>query len=606
MIRVVCLLFSFFYSITAQASVGEEYLIARDKVLSLPAPERITTLNAPLFNTHTPQGRYIYNSVLSTVNQQTNALALSTDDLRILKKDYPELYYEQQIVSVGRAEEPVEKTLRRLYQIRQAAEEQQLDRIARLASKHIVKVLSDNGNWLSAIIEIHQLSPIAPQFPDPFDYSLFSMHADMAFSLYALRNYEEQLEYCEKMDLQLRAGQVSEPQLYAKAYSCQIDAHIGMQNIREARQVLDKLIRLAEESDSDIIKLYSFMRHAGFEYAQKNYATTFRYAKEAADAIKQLQGSNKKYAFIVYMLMSASQLEMGNAEKAAGYIAEMDASRQGVTSKSVFENEALLIKARVAESLQQYQKAADYYEDAISALAGKGGKTVNDIHLNALTRDLDEKHLTYLKLQSQLHKTKSDNMTLLAVFTSVLAIASGILVWRLFRHKRQLESFAKVDSLTGVSNRWYALQKISRQLNTIKRSRSTCVAMLDIDNFKSINDDYGHNKGDEVLMDFARQFKYRFGRDDVVGRYGGEEFIIMMTNTSLQDATLKIEQARQALHQVNSNSVKAGLPIEFSCGLVQVLHKTELTPVLSLCDSLLYQAKNEGKNRTYSRVFAGE
>lgn len=178
-----------------------------------------------------------------------------------------------------------------------------------------------------------------------------------------------------------------------------------------------------------------------------------------------------------------------------------------------------------------------------------------------------------------------------------------MLVWRLFRHKRQLESFAQIDTLTGVSNRWYALQKISRQLGAFGKSRSICVAMLDIDNFKSINDDYGHSRGDKVLADFARQFKYRFGKDDVVGRYGGEEFIIMMNNTNLQEATQKIEQVRQSLLQDNHRLSSAGLAIEFSCGLVQVIHKTDMTPVLSLCDSLLYRAKKEGKSRTYSRVF---
>ncbi|WP_137165654.1 sensor domain-containing diguanylate cyclase [Salinimonas lutimaris] len=606
MTRLVCLFASLFYCIVVQASVSEEYLSARSKILSLPGPERADALQTSVFDTDTVQGRYFYHSVLVIDSQPAEQSELSTDDLRALKNELPELYYEQQIITISRAQKPVKETLRQLYQIRQAAEQQQFVRVARLASKHIVSILSDNGNWMSAIIEIHQLSQVAPPFPVTYDYSLFSMHTDMAFSMYALRNYQEQLTYCDKLDLQLRASAASDAQLYASAYTCRVDAYIGMQDTQQASRALDSLKQLAASTDSATIKLYSSMRQAGLEYARKNYADTFTHAKKAAELIEQLQAENKRYAFIIYMLMSAAQLEMGNIESAARYLTIMDDSRQGVRSKSVFENEALIIKARVAESLRQYDKAAEYYEKTISALAGKGGKTVNDIHLNALTRELDEKHLSYLKLQSQLHKTKSDNMTLLAVFTSVLAIASGLLVWRLFRHKRQLESFAQIDTLTGVSNRWYALQKISRQLGALKKSRSICVAMVDIDNFKSINDDYGHSKGDKVLMDFARQFKYRFGKDDVVGRYGGEEFIIMMNNTNLQDATQKIEQARQTLLQDNNRLSSAGLAIEFSCGLVQVLHKTDMTPVLSLCDSLLYRAKKEGKSRTYSRVFTAE
>lgn len=119
--------------------------------------------------------------------------------------------------------------------------------------------------------------------------------------------------------------------------------------------------------------------------------------------------------------------------------------------------------------------------------------------------------------------------------------------------------------------------------------------MLDVDWFKSINDNYGHIAGDEVLQVLASKLKESLLEDDLACRYGGEEFILVFTETTIEDAYERVELLRSNVQQIISPE---GEPLTFSAGMANYpLHGGELKAIIAKADEALYKAKDNGRNR---------
>ncbi|UQB41294.1 diguanylate cyclase [Thiomicrospira microaerophila] len=165
--------------------------------------------------------------------------------------------------------------------------------------------------------------------------------------------------------------------------------------------------------------------------------------------------------------------------------------------------------------------------------------------------------------------------------------------------QKQLENQARFDSLTGLPNRGYLLENIQNEFNRIKRHHTKAILiMADLDKFKSINDQYGHAIGDQVLKDFAHLMSNNLRKTDIFGRFGGEEFVILLTETDLYHGKILAERLR---HNVSEHVVKVDqLQIKFtvSLGMVELNAKSEnIETALTYADKALYQAKNAGRNR---------
>jgi diguanylate cyclase (GGDEF)-like protein len=119
--------------------------------------------------------------------------------------------------------------------------------------------------------------------------------------------------------------------------------------------------------------------------------------------------------------------------------------------------------------------------------------------------------------------------------------------------------------------------------------------MLDIDNFKSVNDTYGHNMGDEVLKLVSIQIRKHIRRDDILGRIGGEEFLIVLQNTPLEDACQKAEELRKNIEDMRWDI--NDLHVTISGGVHTYKQGDSLDEFLDEADKLLYQAKNSGRNK---------
>ncbi|GGN51822.1 hypothetical protein GCM10011349_24740 [Novosphingobium indicum] len=161
--------------------------------------------------------------------------------------------------------------------------------------------------------------------------------------------------------------------------------------------------------------------------------------------------------------------------------------------------------------------------------------------------------------------------------------------------REKLRTQSLRDPLTGLYNRRYMEDALERYLSLAERTgAATSVVMIDLDNFKRLNDNYGHAKGDAVLRDVAGQFVGALRPSDVVARYGGEELMVILPNCGVEDAAAKAEMLRM---RIESLSEVHGAPISASFGVATVPETSiNAADVIPMADAALYAAKNAGKN----------
>ncbi|MDL2220465.1 GGDEF domain-containing protein [Eubacteriales bacterium OttesenSCG-928-N14] len=155
---------------------------------------------------------------------------------------------------------------------------------------------------------------------------------------------------------------------------------------------------------------------------------------------------------------------------------------------------------------------------------------------------------------------------------------------------KKLEDLSNRDPLTNTFNRRYLSRYLESTLNT---GEAVCIIMLDLDDFKQINDRWGHLFGDEVLMRFAATVQENLRENDVLARTGGEEFVVALSNMALARAK---EIAGRILESVNGIVFENGAHITVSIGLVQARAGEGIDMVLNRADRFLYDAKSAGKN----------
>jgi diguanylate cyclase len=164
----------------------------------------------------------------------------------------------------------------------------------------------------------------------------------------------------------------------------------------------------------------------------------------------------------------------------------------------------------------------------------------------------------------------------------------------------RIQELATRDELTGLVNRRHmsALLKQERQRG-LRSGRTFAVATIDIDHFKAVNDHYGHAVGDEVLRNFARQAPQALRGTDVLARWGGEEFVVLLAETALSAARIGAERLRGRIAATPMAHL-SGVPIRVtvSVGLTEHVVGEAETQTLERADRALYEAKAQGRNRT--------
>ncbi len=168
---------------------------------------------------------------------------------------------------------------------------------------------------------------------------------------------------------------------------------------------------------------------------------------------------------------------------------------------------------------------------------------------------------------------------------------------RIARHRDLLEMMTQ-DSLTGLSNHKQLHRQLESEVARAQRGEyALSFAMIDVDNFKGVNDSYGHPVGDDVLRTLARFLRQRLRQADAVGRYGGEEFAIVLTDTDAPTAARVIDKLREDFSAIRHLAPDAGFCVTFSAGIAALWPSASPADLMIAADKALYQAKREGRNR---------
>ena len=221
--------------------------------------------------------------------------------------------------------------------------------------------------------------------------------------------------------------------------------------------------------------------------------------------------------------------------------------------------------------------------------------------VNAIDKDARQKILnTWLAINYVKETDYALLFEAIAIFALILLIVLFFYM-KLVKLKKQLETLALTDPMTKLYNRRYFSEMSERILNLAKRNKTDLsLIMLDIDNFKNINDAYGHKVGDDVIISFAQTLSKFSRKSDIVCRFGGEEFILLLPETNLSGATVIAEKIRA---EIENSSVKLNISQEikftasFGVGQVDIKNDASIETVIKKADDAMYEAKESGKNK---------
>jgi len=209
----------------------------------------------------------------------------------------------------------------------------------------------------------------------------------------------------------------------------------------------------------------------------------------------------------------------------------------------------------------------------------------------------DRNQVLQLKQEVDAKSAEASRLSIL-----LLIAVLGSIAWWAFRTKRsqlRFQRLARRDSLTGIFNRQHFLDAAGATLQySAKSAREACMILIDLDNFKSVNDSYGHAAGDLVLRRTVSICETHLRSIDIFGRLGGEEFGILLADCSLDAAELRAEALRTAIEGLCSGEGGIDFPVSASFGVAAASgSKYDLKQLLVDADGALYQAKREGRNR---------
>lgn len=160
---------------------------------------------------------------------------------------------------------------------------------------------------------------------------------------------------------------------------------------------------------------------------------------------------------------------------------------------------------------------------------------------------------------------------------------------------KEVERLSNTDPLTGLNNRLYFNKAFEQELSRYKRHKQPfSIALIDIDHFKEVNDNYGHNIGDLVLKEVSHTFIKKLRKEDICARWGGEEFIMLLTGDTVEASVAQAERVRKSIEALAFNGVGQ---VTISIGVAEVKWSDSMASLTASADKALYEAKRSGRNK---------
>jgi diguanylate cyclase len=271
--------------------------------------------------------------------------------------------------------------------------------------------------------------------------------------------------------------------------------------------------------------------------------------------------------------------------------------KQGQLKFSLQEAKDALKKmlAGFVDQLADFADATSEYHDKIEVCAERISSIDNISELGAVLKEVMQETRA---IQRNAQKSRDELR-----FTQQKVKDSEARIKELEQELETTSNLVRYDQLTGVLNRRGLDEMFEKEIaRSTRHDTLLCVGMLDIDNFKKLNDSFGHDVGDSALIHLANICRETLRPQDTVARYGGEEFIILLPETPLEEAVVALTRLQRELTKKFFMHDNEKVLITFSAGVTQMTPEDTQATVMKRADEAMYQAKQTGKNRVVSTV----
>lgn len=378
---------------------------------------------------------------------------------------------------------------------------------------------------------------------------------------------------------------------------------------------------LADPSSSISVVFHCYTGLAKSHFEQGKYTEAMELIRNSESMIEDVENTSTK--IIWYLQKLRILTELGETEQANKLLNGLESSAFFSFDKMDTEKSAdfFKIKARLYEANKQYELALQthkiYFEKNAANKKNRSDKVAEEIRAKYFSDRKDEKfnqmahQLEINGLTLRNNEQESFYQQLLIIFSLCVFFLFTIVLVKQIKIRHKLSRLVHTDALTKVSNRYSLMKRGNKAFDDRQEEdKNMCVILLDIDDFKSINDSYGHSVGDSVIKKVALLGKDVTPEKDWFGRLGGEEFVSILQNSTEQEALLVAESIRSAIYNYDWKKLNLANAVSVSVGVASVGsiegsgHKMSFASLLNLSDKAMYMAKKAGKNKVvpFSRL----
>ncbi len=379
--------------------------------------------------------------------------------------------------------------------------------------------------------------------------------------------------------------------------------NIGKTELGKAQ--LQRSAELAHQVNDIQGVAYAFKELAGINISEKQFDTAEQQLLEAQKIFDRAQNPYMQLDVASTLLELA--LVKGQPDRASLYLHKARQYLDPVSmpiQKISLDEQAARLTALTGDYQQAYQQLEQTVRVKQAIYSQQSTEQLHQLRSHYELEAKEQKN-QLLERQNELQKLtlaaqQKQNISLWAMFGFSLLICFllGIMVYRNQQNKQRLLRLANVDGLTGLLNRRKTLEMLQLQFDlAVRHHFELCVVIVDLDYFKKINDQFGHATGDKVLQKFGLLCLKTFRHTDIVGRIGGEEFLIALPHTAQPAAENLLANLRERAQMMSADIDVPDLNISVSCGLSVYQRQDSIEELMAQADDALYQAKQYGRNR---------
>jgi diguanylate cyclase (GGDEF)-like protein len=415
----------------------------------------------------------------------------------------------------------------------------------------------------------------------------------------ALRLIDESIAYFRANNAQVRV---------ATALDRRATILAALKRYEEARFAADQALNLSVRANDAVGAAYLQFRICRIATLQGDYRAAIENCEVAKRALVAAKAFDEYENALYGILMGSVRVAMGEWSAGANHLTGALTLAKWLPPDDIARAHEERAKARAAlgDAAGAYADMAQFVQrlrqrtetERVQAQAGMQVRFDTDRAQQQNALLAKDKALAQAQLKRQ---GEVMALSIAVAVASLVAVAMlGYVVWANRRYRRQLTQLAERDELTGLDNRRKLVCTAAEQISRIRANGGQlAIGLVDLDHFKAINDRFGHASGDAVLKHFSNVAKQQLRGNDVVGRYGGEEFLILLPDTTPSAAFATLDRLRRAIAQQSIVAIDGrSIEVTVSIGIAHVGATDVLfDQVARRADLALYAAKANGRDR---------